>query len=414
MPWQDRIKPAAYVSPGGERFDFLYEDVAEQTVRKTTAYEFPDAEGTYIQDLGNSGRRYPLRVFFTGDDYDIDAAAFINALSEIGVGNLEHPVYGSVDVVPFGSIERLDNLKTAANQAIIDVTFWETNGLIYPTSQNDPASDVVESVEEYNAAASENFEETTALEATRDRATFIGRFKELLNKARSGLKRIADTKAAIEKRFRDIYNSINQGIETLVLEPLTLAFQTVQFIEAPARALTSIQARLDAYSDLARSIISGDGAVVKPSNTVDASNKFHTDDLYVSTYVVAAVVSSVNATFSTKREALTAAETLLDLLADVTDWRDANFDALGEVDTGAAYQKLQSSVAIAAGFLVQISFTLKQERFVYVDRNRTALDLTAELYGNVDDFLDFFIQTNDLTGSEILEIERGRRIVYYV
>ena len=40
-------------------------------------------------------------------------------------------------------------------------------------------------------------------------------------------------------------------------------------------------------------------------------------------------------------------------------------------------------------------------------------DLDAELYGSVDDRLDFLIESNGLTGSEILELPRGRAIVYY-
>ena len=56
----------------------------------------------------------------------------------------------------------------------------------------------------------------------------------------------------------------------------------------------------------------------------------------------------------------------------------------------------------------------KLRRRVVLDRNRTIIDLAAELYGSVDDQLDFLINSNNLTGSEILELPRGREIVYYV
>ncbi len=85
-----------------------------------------------------------------------------------------------------------------------------------------------------------------------------------------------------------------------------------------------------------------------------------------------------------------------------------------QIDTGGAYQQLQDAVALTAGFLVEISFSLKQERVIILDRNRTIIDLAAELYGSIDDQLDFLISSNDLSGSEILELPRGREIVYYV
>lgn len=414
MAWNDRIREAAYTSPGGDRITFAYENVRKTVDKKTTGFEFPDANGTFVQDLGHTGRRYPLRVFFWGDDYDQEADQFEAALLERGTGRLEHPIYGTVDVVPFGTITRRDDLKTAANQAVVEVTFWETIGLVYPAAQTDPASAVLTAVDEYNEAVAAEFEDVTSLDSAVEQASFKNSYEALLDSARSGLQTVADAQESVQKQFDAIYDSINEGIDVLIAQPLTLAFQTTQLLQSPARALTNIQARLDAYGDLANSIISGDGAVVSPGNDSTNSNQFHTNDLYASTYVTGSVVSVINNEFTTKTEALEAAELVLAQLDDVTNWRDDNFQSLEEVDTGAAYQQLQEAVALTAGFLVEISFSLKQERRIVLDRNRTIIDLAAELYGSVDDQLDFLINSNNLTGSEILELPRGREIVYYV
>lgn len=414
MAWNDRIREAAYTSPSGARSVFTYEDVSKTVEKKTTGFEFPDANGTYVQDLGHSGRRYPLRVIFWGSDYDQEADAFEAALLERGTGRLEHPIYGTVDVVPFGSIKRRDDLKTAANQAIIEVTFWETIGLIYPAAQSDPASEVLNAVEEYNAAAAQQFEDATSLDTAVETATFKGDYQALLDSAQSRLQSVADAQDDVRRQFNAVVDSINQGIDILVAQPLTLAFQTTQLIQAPARALTNIEARLDAYANLASSLTSGDGAVVSPGNDSRASNEYHANDLYASSYVTGSVVSAVNNRFDTKAEALSAADAILTQFQQVADWRDQNFESLGEIDTGGAYQKLQEAVALTAGFLVEISFTLKQERRIVLDRARTIIDLAAELYGSVDDQLDFLINSNNLTGSEILELPKGREIVYYL
>ena len=159
MAWNDRIREAGYTSPSGVRLTFEYENVQRSVGKKTTGFEFPDADGTFVQDLGHTGRKYPFRMFFWGDNYDLEVQAFEDALLERGVGRLDHPIYGSVDVVPFGEIVRRDDLTTAANQAVLQVTFWETIGLVYPSSQTDPASAVLISVDEYNTSASEEFEE---------------------------------------------------------------------------------------------------------------------------------------------------------------------------------------------------------------------------------------------------------------
>lgn len=411
MPWNDRISEAAYTSPGGTRMVFDYENVSRSTEKKTTAFDFPDADGTYVQDLGRSGRQYPLRLFFWGADYDLEADAFEDMLLERGAGVLEHPMYGTVDVVPFGSIKRRDDLKTAANQAVLEVTFWETIGLIYPTAQGDPASSVLGAVEAFNASAAEQFEEAVDLETVGDRAAFKGSYQNLLNAAEAGLATVAAVQDNVRQQFETIDASINAGIDTLIADPLSLAFQTTLLIQAPARALAGISDRLAAYGNLASSIVSGRGA---SEGSRRESNRFQARDLYASGAVTGSVLSVVNNRFETKTAAIGAAQTVLEQFDQIAAWRDENYQALDAIDTGGAYQKLQEAVALTAGFLVFISFSLKQERRIVLDRARTIIDLAAELYGDVDGQLDFLIASNSLTGSEILELPKGREIVYYV
>lgn len=411
MAWNDRISEAAYTSPGGTRQTFDYEDVSRSVEKKTTAFDFPDADGTYIQDLGRSGRQYPLRLFFWGADYDLDARAFEGLLLERGTGILEHPIYGTVNVVPFGAIKRRDDLKTAANQAVVEVTFWETIGLVYPTSQDDPASSVLSAVTTYNETRAEQFAAVAELEGVAEQADFKGSYQSLLDNAEATLSGIAAAQDNVRRQFDTIDASINAGIDALIADPISLAFETALLVQAPARAAADISARLSAYGDLAASILSGQGAT---STSTKQRNRFLARDLYASGAVSGSVLSVVNNQFETKTGALQAAETVLAQFDDLVAWRDENYTALETIDTGEAYQALQDAVALTAGFLVFISFSLKQERRIVLDRARTIIDLAAELYGEVDGQLDFLISTNSLTGSEILELPAGREIVYYV
>lgn len=414
MAWQNRLREAAYTTPSGIRLTFLYENVRQSFAKKTTAFNFPDVDGTFIQDNGKTGRRIPLRLIFSGDDYDLEATTFEEGLAEKGPGKLEHPIYGVVDVVPFGSISRRDDLKTAGNQAIIEVTFWETIGILFPSAQTDPAAEVLSAVEDFNEAVSEQLEEVLDIDTAVEEATFKASYQNVFDRATAGLRAIAETQEDVQRIFDAVVDSINTGINTLVKEPLTLATQTTIMLEAPARARELITARLDAYKNLIDSLIDVPGSIRIPGNDSQEANAFQTDDLFVSTSVMGAITSVVNNQFETKPEALAAAEAILDLADDVTVWRDANYESLSEVDTGTAYQQFQQAVALTAGFLVQISFSLKQERSIILVRARTIIDLAGELYGEIDDRLDFLIESNNLTGSEILELPKGKEIVYYI
>ena len=405
MAWQNRVKEAAYISPSGVRVTFQYENVSRNVNKKTSNFEFPDADGSFIQDLGHDGRKYPIRAFFSGDDYDQAAEQFESALLERGRGRLEHPLYGAFDVVPFGAISRRDDLVTAANQAVIEVTFWETIGLVYPQATTDGISGVLGSLAGFQTASAGQFAGVLDIGAIADRASFLQTFRGITNT-------IGDVLDTTTQAYRDIEQSINRGIDVLIRDPLTLATQFVQLIQAPARTSESITARLESYANLAGRLVR-----FQPSDSSTATaNTFHTTDLAATSAVSGSVVAVTETDFQTQPAAIEAADMLVRQLDTVVEWRERTYNAIeGVTDTGESYQALQQAVAVAANYLIEVSFTLLQERRIVLTRERTIIDLAGELYGRVDDnTLNFLINTNQLTGSEILELPRGRSVVYYV
>lgn len=412
MPlWEKKLKTAAYVSADGDRVEFQYETVSRGFEKKTAAFEFPDADGTYVQDLGKSGRRYPVRAIFWGDYHDVEADAFEAILGARGVGKLTLPLYGTANVVPFGEIKRTDGLD---NQSIVEVTFWETIGLVYPTPQTDFSFSVSAAMAAYSAAMAAKLAASLVTDTTGLLANIKAAYNAALDAVQNVLIKMTDGQENAARSLSNITKSVDRGIDILISDPLTLAFQTSMLMQAPAQYVALTGDRLAAYYDLATALITGNGAVVTPSTDARESNRFHVNDQFVSDLTAAAALAAVNTKFTTRAEAMAAADTLLSLFEDAAAWREANFAALEQVDDGGAYQQLQNLIALTAGYLVQLSFSLKQERRLTLTRARTAIDLVAELYGDVDGMLDFFIASNRLTGSEILEIPKGRSVVFYV
>lgn len=404
MTWDERLQEGAYTPANSQRQTFDFTDVSRTSELKGTAFEFADSNRTYVQRSGVSGDRYPMRLYFSGPDCDLQATAFEAALKLPGIGKLEHPRYGTVNVVPLGEMRRLDGLVTDANQVIIEVTFWDTVGTAYPTAERDPASDVAEALAAYNAAAAQEFEDRLDLSKPGALSAFSARYQALLDIARGGLESAASVTEESQRLFDAVYTSINQGLNTLAGDPLTLAAQTLILVEAPARAAATFSARLDAYASLSQQL--------RGVDTTDA-NELASSDLYVTASTAATAGAALTSTFETRKQAITAAESLLLELETVTNWRDTQFDTLVLTDIGEAYRTLQDAVALAAGFLVQASFSLALEKRIVLTRNRTIVDLVAELYGEVDERLDFFIETNGLAWGELLELPAGREIVYY-
>lgn len=411
MSWQERIGPASYTSPSGVKIPFLYENVSKQVDKHTTAFEFPDADGTFVQSLGRSGRRLPLRLMFSGEDYDIEANAFDEMLNEDGIGILEHPMYGTINVVPFGQIIRRDNLKTGGNQAIFEVTFFETNDLLFPLQVDSAAQDLQSAIDLYLASAPEEFEETIDQDLTEEKISLKDRYKSVKDAAKSGLQKVADVQEDIQQVFDTVNDAIDDAIEVFIADPLALAFQTGIMLQAPARSAALITDRLTAYGDLLVGIFTNN--VGTPSTDSQASNQFRSDDLLASNLLMATATAVLNNEFETKTDALAAADVLLASLDEFTTWRDDNLVALGLIDAGNVYQKIIDGMSTAAGFLVQISFSLKQERSIVLTTAATPLELEARFYGTLDTNLDFLINSNAFVGDELFEVPIGRRVVYY-
>lgn len=397
---------------------FAYEDVSYEIDKRTAGFNFPGVDGTYVQDNGYNERRYPLRCIFTGPNCDREALAFESLLLERGQGKLEHPLYGRVNVVPFGTITRRDDLLSAANQAILDVVFWSTLGAVYPSSRVSPKHEVTQSVKTTKAALGRSFAKAVNLSTEARRVNQKITVTSALRDIQSALKAASNAVESVNREFRDIQQQVNFGIDVLVGQPLLLAEQILNLITAPSRALTGIASRLEGYANLLDRMLGRSRATPGDTSVLDRiqlrlSNDFHTADLIASGAVVGGVESVVNNRFTAKPQALEAAEAILADAERLTGWRDGRYNDLGQIDTGEGSQALQETVALCVGYLIEISFSLVPEKAVVLDRPRNIIELAAELYGSIDDQLDFLISTNRLTGSEILELPRGKRVVYY-
>lgn len=414
MTWQDRLKEGAYIAPNGDRFTFAYEDLSRSFDKKTSGHDFPGADGTYVQDNGRTGRKYPLTAFFTGPDCDTKADDFESALGQTGRGKLEHPIYGTVDVVPFGTVTRNDALKSAANQSLVDVTFWETIPLIYPIPQIDPVSGIISSVQDFTEALGIDIAAKLDIFDPNAVLGFKTRILALVGTVKSALGKISEIKSFVEAKVAKVMALAN-SIVTATVEIADAVRDTItgtitavmDLVATPGQLLESIKSKISTYKDM----LSG---VLSPLFPSDEECDYLSSSVLAETLVAGLVVSLIETEIDSQTGAMSAADELLGVFDEVATWSETTADNLGILNTGESYQKLQESVALTAGYLVEISFTLKKERKVVLTRSRTIIDLAAELYGEVDTILDFFINSNEFTGSEILEIPKGREVLYYV
>lgn len=416
--WQGRVKEGAYKSPSGT--PFYFEDVGRDTPLRTKAFDFVQINGSYIQQNGYGARSYPLRCIFSGLHHDLIATSFEAALLERGIGILEHPLYGTFDVVPVGTVARRNDLVTAANQSVVEITFSTTLAEIYPSGAGFPKSEILAALDAFNLAAALEFENQTTLTSKLDQASGKSTVRKVLGAVSSSLKSVSDQVYTARREYDSNYRAINEGLDVLIGQPLLLAQQIEGLILAPSRAAIGIRNRLSGYLALAQSLFTINTGIKDGSQNESAKraneNDFAIADLSVLTSLAGSIGAVATATYKSRPEALAAALEIVSQTDAAITWREARLESLAGsvVDTGGAYQAIQEAAALTGGYLVDLSFGLLAEKSMVTERARTPIDLCAQLYGSLDDDkLQLLIDTNNFTGSEILEIPKGRTVVWY-
>ena len=93
------IRQAKYIAPSGATVIMQFDDVERSSGKKFAVHELPQQDAPIVQDQGKKATEYPFACYFSGETAYTDADALDAALSEIGPGTFEHPMFGNIDVL---------------------------------------------------------------------------------------------------------------------------------------------------------------------------------------------------------------------------------------------------------------------------------------------------------------------------
>lgn len=404
MAWIDRLQTAAYISPSGIRFEFQYENISMNVEKKTGEFDFSEIDGTYIQDLGRKGRKFPFTVYFSGPDYDTDSDSFFAALEEPGIGTLEHPLYGNRKVVPTGTISRRDDLVTGANQAVFTITFSETIvDITFPSSELNDKIDIQNYVDNLNDNISDQYATDLDIENEAESAVLQDNIINNKDVFVDTLESITKLNDEIDNAMTTLSNSIDTSVVDLIIGPGGIASQVLTLINTPSNIIASANAFIEGYGSIIDNFISIDN---------ESANEYLTNLLFTSGSFGALSLSMLNSEFLNRPEAIDALESIEDIYDNITSWMDDNITVFEILDIGDIYSFLNQLFSKIVGYLVRLSFDLPKKIYLTLTSDRQLIELVAELYGDLD-LIDFFIQTNDLTTDEIELLPMGKEVIYF-
>ena len=148
-----------------------------------------------------------------------EADTFEGMLIEKGVGELQHPAYGTVKVVPTGGISREDDLIDRLNESTVTVTFTETIVDEDAAALTETAADAIgEAMEAFGEQSAADFATGLQTDDISEQLAVTGGLEEsaqsisnLEGLARANKKTFADFVTSIKQLKNDIQNLYKKG-----------------------------------------------------------------------------------------------------------------------------------------------------------------------------------------------------------
>lgn len=404
--FRQRLRECVYVSPSGAEFTLLFDDLTRQMGKKAPVTEFPLQSIPAIQDLGQAAVRFPLTVYLSGPDYDIDADKFWAALRESGPGELRHPRYGDLTVVPV-SVSQSEGFVRGSARAVFEIEFVQTDParFEYPDRIGLSADAVSLAVDDAAlsiaaSVADVDIDDPFTLAALKD--SILGAVNAVSGTIAKATGAVDDLRNAIDNQIREITSTIDD----LVQAPADLMGALLTLYRLPARVISTVQSKVDGYvqlyTDLVQGFIDTTQLYGEMFGLINAAN--------ASAIVAAAAEATAEGAIETRGAGNDVAETVAALQESLnstletigTDY--ARDSAVREAITTA----LQAIIARSINLPLEQSETLTQDEVLY--------PLVDRLYSDgidIDEAIDQFITYNRLQGSEILILPAGKTVRWY-
>jgi len=418
------------ITPDDEEYIFTgWTDFEITREKKISEYKFGDTTKQLLQDFGLGKVSIPLTIYITGIHYDKDADRFDKSLQARGRCELFHPVYGRFDCI-ISPWTRKDALVSGRGQAVFNLTVTETIIPERPETGQETRALTLNDIEELATLQVGVFEQSFLAELVSDIIAAKNRITSFVSSVRSAFQSVLNTVADIQSTFDNLEKSILNNIDFFLSAPALLATNLQRLIASPARLANNVKKRVDIYRDLYNNLlnpVSGTGqnaknqAAEKQLQSVAILSAISESNLFPENIPDDTADTNEILGFLTQNDAINAAtdlandyfaiQTFLDELQQSSegDTLEYRFEVSDEI--AKLIKKITSETAKN---LVRLSFSLKTEKIIEVQSDTNLINLCFDLYGTTSNSqIDFLIQTNGLTGEDLLTIKKGTLIKSY-
>lgn len=406
MSWIERIKTPLTITTGdGKSWNPLWVPAVRQVEYNVAEFDFPNLSGTLVKRGTARGTRYEMQIFFDGENHLETVADFLESAADSRPWVLSHPLYDRLIVQPLGlNIDDSDfNVSKITGQIVETIT--QDKPLILVDAKDKIASDKVT----LDEIAIKSFNVVPNASDKNDLATTNQNMYDL------GSKKINDQ--TLSEEYFNAFTTANAAITQATQYPLDAMRKIQAVINAPALFNSSVRSRVDllvSQFDLLSNSITGLTTYNKKKMYEVNSGNIISSIAYASSIPIVGDYANRARVYD-----------IVNLLTSTYNTFKSNLDTLqsvngGDVDSYIPDYDTLISLNLYVNFtisnLFSIALSAKQERSFYLLSDTNIVNLTHKLYGldSADTNIDRFINENDIGLNEMLELKKGRNIVYYI
>lgn len=405
MSWTDNIETELIITTGdGKQYKPLWIPTSKDLEYNIAEFEFPEVNGTLVKKGTPKGRKFPLEVYFQGEDYLVQSDAFEVSARDQRPWVVLHPYYGNITVQP-ASLS-FDNSKY--NSAKITGVLLETITEDNPKTVIDPIDTISLDKESLDKAFVAAFDVAPSVSDINTLKQKNSIFYTL------GAKIIS--LASESENYFNLFNEANAAVLNATALPLQAIMATQALINAPALFEANVRDRLILLSTQFNSLRDSLSSNERSGKKIYESS----GGAFISSMAIASA-NPLDGNYKNMTDVLLAIEQIITsynfYLEDLDSIQTENGGLPDSyIPDASSLIGLSALVNLTISNLYKIALNSRSERSIVLEDDSNWVVLTHRFYGldPLDNNLKELIENNSAGLNEMLQVRKGRKIIYYI
>lgn len=431
--WKTRVGPAFnMISPGGEEISAKWIGDSVSKTRRAQRDAFPLRSGEYGKDLGGNSDDFTSTIYFDGPNCDKDAQKFSSAAADVGEWKVTHPVKGEKTLILISIKEAVEPVRSGGIVEF-ETTWFEPIDLTALGVTHDLTSLVAGLASSAVVVTASAFGLDTftsgwgAISSVLAMASIIENIVYKAVNGTSWLISLSTSAANIAKdrwdeSRNDLTNEISETeLDTDNFDPAAISTALSGIMMATAYGNTDSDKVLSNMESAATNMIAALPSGSSHTGT-DSANRSYTVQTALEGAVIATCYGLSYGDRQARTEAIDAAARLRDLFESVVNALDDVADTFSGLRADRQYYSQTETYAMLWNLVSQTTkmlqrqiFDLAVEKIWTLAEDSTPIRICFEEYGaKGEEYIDQFIEWNQLEGDEIQLLSAGTEVRVYL